>query len=70
MIDRISSLIESGTGEVTVNMDSGATFELHGDVSFDGSEIHFEDGDGNLFYLDGEKVEYIYCHPSHRESPA
>ena len=51
-------------------MDSGAAFELHGDVELVDGELIFEDDDGEMFYLDAEKVEYVSVHRSHRASPA
>lgn len=69
MIQRVESLLES-SGEVQLFMDSGAAFELHGDVELVDGELIFEDDDGEMFYLDAEKVEYVSVHRSHRASPA
>lgn len=69
MIQRVESLLES-SGEVQLFMDSGAAFELHGDVELTDGELIFEDDDGEMFYLDAEKVEYVSVHRSHRASPA
>lgn len=51
-------------------MDSGAAFEIHGDAELVDGELVFEDDDGEMFYLDAEKVEYVSVHRSHRASPA
>ena len=69
MIQRIESLLED-SGEVQLFMDSGAAFELHGDVELVDGELIFEDDDGEMFCLDVEKVEYVSVHRSHRASPA
>ena len=69
MISRILSLLED-SGEVQLYMDSGAAFEIHGDAELDDGELVFEDDDGEMFYLDAEKVEYVSVHRSHRASPA
>lgn len=69
MQGRIRSLLDDG-GEVQLYMDSGAAFELHGDVEFTDGELIFEDDDGEMFYLDAEKVEYVSVHRSHRARPA
>lgn len=67
--ERIRQLDEE-FGEVQLYMDSGATFEIHGDAEISDGEIEFEDEDGEKFYLEVEKVEYVSAHRSHRSSPA
>lgn len=68
-VDTINNLLDE-KGEVQLYMDSGAKFEIHREARISETEIYFEDEDGEEFYLDTKKVEYVSAHRSHRSSPA
>jgi len=67
--ERIKELLDE-YGEVQLYLESGAEFEIHGEVVFDQSEIEFEDGNGEVFYIDVQNVEYVSVHRSHRSRAA